>query len=74
MTAEVCLVCNEPLGEPNLAECSNCFRTFHLRVRMDVEGKDCGDAWLHPERLHLVFGCRACIEAGRFGQRGEGEA
>ena len=51
---------------PNIVSCNACLRDFHLQVRMDIEGKDCGDAWLHEEMLYVVFGCRECITAGAF--------
>jgi hypothetical protein len=55
------------MSEPNLANCYACQRDFHLQVRMDIAGKDCGRVWLHEENLYLVFGCDECLEAGRFG-------
>jgi hypothetical protein len=63
---ETCPICEEDLAAPNVVSCHACMRDFHLQVRMDVAGKDCGDAWLHEEMLHVVFGCRECITSGAF--------
>jgi hypothetical protein len=62
-----CPVCAEELQAPNLANCYACRRDFHLQMRMDVAGKDCGEVWLHEEGLFLVFGCNECLAAGLFG-------
>ena len=70
MNATVCPVCEEALGPPNVATCMGCQRDFHLQMRTDVPGKDCGDAWLHEFHMHLVFGCRECVEAGAFVEPG----
>ncbi len=67
MTAAACPICAESLDGPNVANCLSCRRDFHLQVRMDVEGKDCGEVWLHEEHMHLIFGCSECIGAGNFG-------
>jgi hypothetical protein len=72
VTVEICVVCEEHLAEPNVAQCLNCFRSFHLQMRMDVAGKDCGQVWLHEEHLYLVFGCRVCLEADLFEERERG--
>jgi hypothetical protein len=64
----ICHVCDDLLEQPNVAGCLACHRDFHLQVRMDVPGKDCGEVWLHEEHAHLVFGCRYCLEAGAFGE------
>lgn len=69
MTAiEVCVVCEEAVSPPNLAQCLSCYRFFHLQMRTDGEGKDCGEAWLHEVRMHIVFGCHACIDADMFSE------
>ena len=65
-TTATCPICAESVGEPNVANCYNCRRDFHLQMRMDVDGKDCGLVWLHEERMHLMFGCNECIGAGVF--------
>jgi hypothetical protein len=67
MTTATCPICEEVLAPPNLASCHVCRRDFHLQMRMDVEGKDCGLVWLHEEHMHLVFGCNECLNAGLFG-------
>ncbi|HEY7270766.1 MAG TPA: hypothetical protein VH951_13155 [Dehalococcoidia bacterium] len=67
MTTAICPICSDDMSEPNLANCNSCHRDFHLQMRMDVEGKDCGRVWLHEENMHLVFGCDSCIDSGNFG-------
>ncbi len=66
MTITICSVCEEELSGPNMATCLACQRDFHLQMRVDFAGKDCGEVWLHDARMHLMFGCSQCIEAGRF--------
>jgi len=66
VTTIVCHVCEEALNAPNLATCLACHRDFHLQMRVDVPGKDCGEVWLHDERMHLVFGCQVCLDDGQF--------
>jgi hypothetical protein len=41
--------------------CFECGRTFHLNPRSDVEGIDCGDAWI-GESLGVTTYCSKCIE------------
>lgn len=66
MTITICPVCAEDLTAPNVASCHACRRDFHLQMRMDLVGKDCGIVWIHEERMHLVFGCNECLDAGLF--------
>jgi hypothetical protein len=66
MASGACPVCEEALSQPNTANCHGCQHDFHLQVRMDIEGKDCGFVWLHEERMHLVFACNNCLAAGLF--------
>jgi hypothetical protein len=61
-----CPVCDLELAAPNVANCHNCRRDFHLQMRMDVAGIDCGQVWLHEEHTYLMFGCNQCLEAGHF--------
>ncbi len=62
MTSSLCPVCSEPLSGPNVATCHVCGRDFHLMMRTDVEGKDCGAVWINEEWLYLEFACRNCLE------------
>lgn len=68
MTREVCIVCEEEVVAPNYARCLSCHRSFHLQMRTDIAGKDCGDAWLHEVEMHVVFGCRNCLDADLFNE------
>ena len=57
-----CSVCHGPMTLPNMAECYRCRRYFHLHVRMNVPGTDCGQVWIDDEELSLVFNCQPCYE------------
>lgn len=41
--------------------CGGCDRRFHLNLRNDVEGKDCGDVWIDEQYLSLRFACFDCL-------------
>ena len=61
-TAEAaCTVCGEAAQESNSAVCGGCDRRFHLNLRNDVEGKDCGDVWIDEQYLSLRFACFDCL-------------
>ena len=68
--AMLCCVCHEPLEEAASAVCNSCGRRYHLRLRQDQEGKDCGQVWLHQEFLTLEFGCFLCL--GQASSPGQG--
>jgi len=66
MTADApvtrCAICG--LDEPDarlLARCFDCGSWFHLNPRSDVEGIDCGDAWI-GESLGITTYCSTCID------------
>ena len=66
MTADApvtrCAICG--LDEPDerlLARCFDCGSWFHLNPRSDVEGLDCGDAWI-GESLGITTYCSTCID------------
>ncbi len=63
MTLEpvTCHVCGEPAGESDSAVCNSCERRFHLRLRNDADGKDCGEVWINEQYLSLEFACLACL-------------
>jgi hypothetical protein len=68
MTAsELCLVCHEALAEPNVASCMECGQRYHLQMRMNVDGKDCGQVWIDDFDPHLVFACQCCLDAATAG-------
>lgn len=61
-TAEAaCTVCGKAAQESNSAVCGGCDRRFHLNLRNDVEGKDCGDVWIDEQYLSLRFACFDCL-------------
>lgn len=66
MTADApvtrCAICG--LDEPDarlLSRCFDCGSWFHLNPRSDVEGLDCGDAWI-GESLGITTYCSTCID------------
>ncbi len=56
-----CPICQTLIEGPNSALCDVCNRPYHLRVRMDALGKDCGDVWIDSQTLALRFACDACL-------------
>jgi hypothetical protein len=68
--ALLCHVCGEAIaGEPTT--CNVCDRPFHLRVREDEPGPDCGDVWINEQYLSLEFACDVCL--GKRHARGREE-
>lgn len=63
-----CRVCGDIADETNSAVCSGCGERFHLNLRNDRPGRDCGQVWLHQEHLYLEFGCFVCL--GKAGPAG----
>ncbi len=58
-----CAICDEAAEDPrSLSRCLRCGRWFHLRVRMDRPGKDCGDAVV-SDTIGVEMVCRACLDA-----------
>jgi len=66
-----CHVCGDALTDANSAICNSCGNPFHLRLRNDVDGRDCGDVWINEQFLALEFACFACL--GRETQTEAGE-
>lgn len=56
-----CAVCGETALESNSALCGECDQRFHLNLRRDVDGKDCGDVWIDEQFLSLRFACFNCL-------------
>jgi len=56
-----CHVCGDPLTDANSAVCNTCGNPFHLRLRNDTEGRDCGDVWINEQFLSLEFACFTCL-------------
>ncbi len=68
----VCSVCRDPVDDTNSAVCNTCGNPFHLRLRQDAEGPDCGDVWINEQFLALEFACFTCLRPdGRPSGRGE---
>ncbi|HEY8491753.1 MAG TPA: hypothetical protein VIO14_12255 [Dehalococcoidia bacterium] len=68
---ERCVTCGEPLTEPNVATCNRCGNRFHLVMRMDTPGKDCGEVWINEEFLALEFACGPCLRGAAPGIEAE---
>ena len=56
-----CAICGGPVDGPNSARCDGCNRPYHLQVRMDTPGGDCGNVWIDDETLALRFACDTCL-------------
>lgn len=56
-----CAVCAEGVDESSSAVCNGCGQRFHLNLRNDREGKDCGQVWVNEEFLALEFACFMCL-------------
>ena len=56
-----CHVCSEAVDTTNSATCNTCGNPFHLRLRNDAEGKDCGEVWINEQFLALEFACLICL-------------
>ncbi len=65
MSGELCGICGE-VEETPLVECFECGIRFHLAVRKDQPGKDCGDAIL-GESMGVEMICNNCIDLRRVG-------
>ena len=59
-----CRVCGEAVDDSNSTVCNSCEERFHLRLRNDVDGKDCGEVWINEQYLSLEFACFACLRGG----------
>jgi hypothetical protein len=58
---ETCAVCGEPVDEANSAVCQDCGRRYHLVLKQDQAGKDCGQVWVDDLSLSLRFACFNCL-------------
>lgn len=66
-----CHVCGDAVAEANSIVCNNCGRSFHLRLRNDIEGQDCGDVWINEQFLSLEFACFECLRGEAPSVKGE---
>ena len=64
MAEWVCTVCGEPVDESNSWACNSCGERFHLVLKRDQPGKDCGEVWVNQQYLSLEFACRNCLSGG----------
>ncbi len=67
----VCGVCGAPAGEEDSALCNSCDERFHLNLRNDADGKDCGDVWIDEQYLSLRFACSNCLGGQEAASRAE---
>jgi hypothetical protein len=56
-----CHVCRDVLADSNSAVCNSCGNPFHLRLRNDAKGRDCGEVWINEQFLALEFACFTCL-------------
>lgn len=57
----VCRVCGEAADDDNSAICNWCGLRFHLALRQDEPGKDCGCVWVNDAYMALEYACEACL-------------
>lgn len=60
-TEATCVVCGDTAQESNSAVCGQCDQRFHLNLRSDRDGRDCGDVWVDDQDLSLRFACFNCL-------------
>ena len=61
-TSAGCWICGLAESDPRLLQdCFECGNPFHLNPRADIEGRDCGDAWI-GESLGVEYYCQTCID------------
>ncbi len=71
MTGQACTVCGEAVDEGNSWTCNNCGERFHLNLRQDTQGPECGEVWIDEQYLALQFACFACLGGGPRAEGGE---
>lgn len=58
--AKVCGICGDATDATPIVLCIECLTPFHLRLRKDESGKDCGDAIL-GDSMGIEMICNNCI-------------
>lgn len=58
---ETCHVCEQPADETDSAICLECDQRFHLRLRADSDGPECGEVWINEQFLSMEFACNRCL-------------
>lgn len=59
--SETCHVCGEAADDTNSTLCNNCDLRFHLRLREDSDGPECGRVWINEQFLSMEFACNICL-------------
>ena len=63
---KVCGICGDANDPTPVVLCIQCLTPFHLSLRKDQPGKDCGDAIL-GESMGVEMICNRCIDEQRAG-------
>jgi len=58
---ETCHVCGQPADDTNSTICLECDQRFHLRLRTDSGGPECGEVWINEQFLSMEFACNRCL-------------
>jgi len=69
--AVACRVCGQPADESNSAVCNSCGQRYHLNLRQDSQGPECGEVWIDEQYLALEFACFVCLGKGSQSATGE---
>lgn len=59
--SETCRVCGDRADSTNSVLCNCCGLRFHLKLRQNETGVDCGEVWVNEESLGLEFACFPCL-------------
>ena len=62
MDEDLCVVCDQPLDDYNLASCQMCGGKFHQPWSATAEVPQCGRVASHQEALAIVFLCQECFD------------
>lgn len=62
----VCGICGDASDPSPIVKCIQCRTPFHLRLRDDLPGRDCGDA-IMGESMGIEMICNGCIDLQRAG-------
>jgi len=58
---DTCRICGQPAHDTDSALCNNCDQRFHLRLRADSDGPECGSVWINEQFLSLEYACQRCL-------------
>lgn len=59
--SNLCTVCGAPADDANSAVCIQCDERFHLRMRADGDGPECGQVGINEQYLTMEFACNRCL-------------